>query len=172
MEKITGELAALATGVQRAQGQAGAAEHQAQDVPRRATAAGFAAVAAGMTRVQGAIAQIRGGLSTLAGVIEQAIRATTGVAQQPSLQETIAAMASVRTGVDGIRETAGAVIAQIGQAQQLVTAALQGGQPGPLLQALDGIRQVVAQMAQQAGTVLQTVDAVVAQAAQLGTLGN
>lgn len=52
IEKIIGELGALLTGVERAQGQAAAAENQAREVAMLAAGSGFVTVAAGMARVR------------------------------------------------------------------------------------------------------------------------
>ncbi|MEH1101963.1 DUF6244 family protein [Micromonospora sp. CPCC 205561] len=172
IEKITGELRALTTGVDRAQTLAAAADNQAQEVALRAAGAGFAAVAAGLARVRGAISEIRGGLGGLATTIAEAARATAAVPQQASPQETIAGLAPVRSAIDGIRDAATATAAQVGETRQLVVAVLQGGQPGPLLQSLESIRQVLALMVQRTATARQPVETAIAEARQLGSAGN
>ena len=149
VQKITTELRTLATGVERAQSLAAAADQQAQEIALRAAGAGFVAVAAGVARVCGAIATIRGGLGGLAGAVGDAAKVAAGVPEQASPGETITGLTPVQSAVDGIRDQTAATITHVGEAQQLVVGVLQGGQPGPLLQALEGIKQVLVLLVQQ-----------------------
>ncbi|MBQ1050789.1 DUF6244 family protein [Verrucosispora sp. WMMA2044] len=172
VDKITGELRALLTGVERAQGLAAAADRQTQEVAVRAAGAGFAAVAAGLTRVRSAVTAIQGGLGSLSGAIGEATKATAAVPREATPQETISGLAPVQAAVDSARDAAAGTIKQVGEAQQLVTMVLQGGQPGPLLQALESIKQVLVLVVQRTGTARQYVEAAVAEARQLGSSGN
>ncbi|MFC8851225.1 MULTISPECIES: DUF6244 family protein [unclassified Micromonospora] len=172
IEKITGELRALLTGVERAQGLAAAADRQAQEVALRAAAAGFVAVAAGVARVRDVIIGLQGGLGSLAGSIGEATRATVAVPNEATPQETIAGLAPVQSAVDSARDAAAGAITGVGEAQQLVAMVLQGGQPGPLLQALDGIKQVLVLVVARTTSARQAVEAAIAQARQLGSSGN
>ncbi|MGW3787615.1 DUF6244 family protein [Micromonospora chokoriensis] len=172
IEKITGELRALMTGVERAQGLAAAADSQAQEVALRAAGAGFVAVAAGVARVRNAITGIQGALGRLAGSIGEAAKATAAVPNEATPQETIAGLAPVLSAVDAAREAAAGAITGVGEAQQLVAVVLQGGQPGPLLQALEAIKQVLVLVVQRTGGTRQAIEAAIAQARQLGSSGN
>ncbi|MFI9644639.1 DUF6244 family protein [Micromonospora sp. NPDC051925] len=172
IEKITGELRVLMTGVERAQGLAAAANNQAQEVALRAAGAGFVAVAAGMARVRSAITGIQGGLGSLAGLIGEATKVTAAVPNEATPQETIAGLGPVQSAVDAARDAAAGAITGVSEAQQLVAVILQGGQPGPLLQALDGIKQVLVLVVARTGGARQAVEAAIAQARQLGSSGN
>ncbi|MFV2116865.1 DUF6244 family protein [Micromonospora sp. LOL_025] len=172
IEKITGELRALTAGVDRAQALASAADNQAQEVALRAAGAGFAAVAAGLTRVRDGIATVRGGLGSLATTVGEATKSTTAVPQEASPHETITGLTPVHHAVDGIRDTAAATIAQVGQTRQLVTTVLHGGQPGPLVQSLEQITQVLTLVVQRTVTARQAVETAIAEARQLGSAGN
>ncbi|MCM0676122.1 DUF6244 family protein [Micromonospora phytophila] len=172
IEKITGELRALMAGVERAQGLTAAADSQAQEVALRAAGAGFVAVAAGVARVRNAITGIQGRLGSLAGSIGEATKATAAVPNEATPQETIAGLAPVQSAVDAARDAAAGAITGIGEAQQLVAVILQGGQPGPLLHALDGIKQVLVLVVQRTGGARQSIDAAIAEARQLGSSGN
>ncbi|RLK24788.1 hypothetical protein DER29_2724 [Micromonospora sp. M71_S20] len=172
IEKITGELRALTTGVDRAQTLASAADNQAQEVALRAAGAGFAAVAAGLTRIRDGIATVRGGLGSLATTIGEATKSTAAVPQEASPHETITGLTPVHHAVDGIRDTAAATIAQVGQTRQLVTTVLHGGQPGPLIQSLEQITQVLTLVVQRTATARQAVETAIAEARQLGSAGN
>ncbi|MGC4806731.1 DUF6244 family protein [Micromonospora sp. DT233] len=172
IEKITDELRALSTGVERARGLAGAAHKQAQEVALRAAGAGFAAVAAGMVRVQGSISEIQGGLGGLATSIAEATKAAAAVPERATAQETIAGLAPVQSAVDGVRDGTAATIARVGEVQQLATMVLQGGQPGPMLSGLENIKQVLTMLAQRTGTARQAVEVAIVEARQLGSSGN
>ncbi|WP_433532336.1 DUF6244 family protein [Micromonospora sp. CA-263727] len=172
IEKITGELRVLMTGVERAQGLAAGADNQAQQVAMRAAGAGFVVVAAGMARVRDAITSIQGGLGNIANAIGEATKATTAVPQEATPQQTIAGLAPVQSAVDNARDAAAVTIGHVGEAQKLVTMTLQGGQPGPLLQALDSIKQVLALVVTRTGGARQHIEAAIAEARQLGSSGN
>ncbi|MEV2241043.1 DUF6244 family protein [Micromonospora sp. NPDC049891] len=172
IEKITGELRALMAGVERAQGLVAAADRQAQEVTLRAAGAGFAAVAAGMARVHNAITGIQGGLGSLAGSIGDATKSTAAVPHEATPQQTASGLAPVLGATDSARDAARGAIEQVGAAQQLVTMVLQGGQPGPLLQALDSVKQVLVMVSARTGAVRQAVEAAITEARQLGSSGN
>lgn len=172
IEKITGELKALMAGVERAQGLTAAADRQAQEVAMRAASAGFLAVAAGVARVRSALSDVQGGLGRLGGSIGEATKAVAAVPQQATPQETIAALTPVQSAVGGARDAAGGAITRIGETQQLVTTILQGGQPGPLLQALDGIKHVLMQVVARTSGARQAVEAAIAEAQRVGSAGN
>ncbi|MEW2383673.1 DUF6244 family protein [Micromonospora sp. NPDC047707] len=172
IEVITGELRVLLTGVERAQGLTVAADNQAQQVALRAAGAGFAAVAAGMARVRDAIATVQGRLGGLAGSIGEAVKMTAAVPHEATAQETIAGLLPVQSGIDSARDAAAGIITQVGETQQLVAMVLQGGQPGPLLQSMESVKQVLVSVVQRAGSARRAVDVAAAEARQLGSSGN
>ncbi|MGI5147229.1 DUF6244 family protein [Plantactinospora sp. CA-294935] len=172
IEKIAGELRALSAGVERAQGQAAAADNHAREIAMRAAGSGFVAVGAGMSRVRNAIAGVQARLGELDGLMGEAVKAATAVPQGVSPAETIAGLTPVQSTVAGARDTIAGIIAQVAEAQQLVTVALQGGEPGPMLSALESIKQVLAQVGQRTAMARQFVDEAIVEARQLGSLGN
>ncbi|MFG1776862.1 DUF6244 family protein [Micromonospora sp. NPDC049048] len=172
IEKINAELSALTAGTDRARGLTAAAGNQAQEVGVRAAGAGFAAVAVGMVRVRDAITEIQAGLGRLSTSIGEAAQAAAAVPRQGTPQETVAGLAPVRSALDSARDAGTGVIGQVGEAQQLVTAVLHGGEPGPLLQALEGAKQVVVLIVQRTGSTRQVVEAATAEARRLGSSGN
>ncbi|MBY8872288.1 hypothetical protein K7640_10600 [Micromonospora sp. PLK6-60] len=171
IEQITGELRALTAGVERAQGLVGAADKQAQQVALRAAGAGFAAVAAGVVRVRGAIGEVQGGLGGLATSLNEATRGTATVPQRATPQETIAGLAPVRQAVDAARQATARSIAQVGEVQQLARTVLLGGEPGPLLAALESVKQVLTLVVQRTTGARQAVEAAIAEARHLGAAG-
>lgn len=125
-----------------------------------------------MARVRNAITGIQGGLGRLAGSIGEATTAAAAVPNEATPQETIAGLAPVQSAVDAARDAAAGAITGVGEAQQLVAMVLQGGQPGPLLQALEAIKQVLVLVVQRTGGARQAIEAAIAQARQLGSSGN
>ncbi|MGC4807181.1 DUF6244 family protein [Micromonospora sp. DT233] len=172
IDKIAGELRGLMAGAERSRGLAAAVDNKAQEVMIRAGSSGFTAVAAGMVRVRAAVSTIQGGLGGVAEAVSEAAAATAAVPQKGSPQETISGLLPVKSSIVRARDAATGAIAQIGEAKQLVAMVLQGGQPGPMLQALDGVREVVVLMVQRTGTAGELVDAAIAEAGQLGSSGN
>ncbi|MER7168283.1 DUF6244 family protein [Micromonospora sp. NPDC000207] len=172
VEEITGELRAVLTGVERAQSLTAAADNQAQETAVRAAGAGFAAVAAGLTRVRSAIATVQSGLATLATATGEAVKATSTVPREATPQETIAALAPVQQGITAAREACTATIGHVDEARQVVSMVLQGGQPGPLLQSLDSVKQVLVMLVQRTHTAQQSVEATTNRARRLGSAGN
>ncbi|MFG1849646.1 DUF6244 family protein [Micromonospora carbonacea] len=172
MEQIIGELRALTAGVDRAQVLTAAVDRQAQEIALRAAAAGFAGIAAGITQVRATVSTIQGGLGSLAAAVGEATTAAAAVPRQAATQETITALAPVQQRITAARESATATINHLDDARNLVSVVLQGGQPGPLLQALDGVNQVLVLVVHRAGTAGQAVEAATGQARQLGASGN
>lgn len=172
VEEIATELGALTAGVEQAQGQAAAAGRQAEEVARQAAGAGFVAVATGMLAVQQAIAEIQGRLGNLGGLIGEAAKATAAVPQEGSPQESIAGLTPVQERLDRAREAASATIEQVDKTQRLVTVTLQGGQPGPMLSALQNITQVLVPLTQRMSSARQSTDVAIVRARQLGASGN
>src|SRR5690349_21760936 len=99
-----------------------------------------------MARVRASIATVQGGLGGLAGSIGEATKMIAAVPREATPQATIAGLTPVQSGMDSARDAASTIIGQVGEAQQLVTKVLRGGQPGPLLQSLESIKQVLVSM--------------------------
>ncbi|WP_212819609.1 DUF6244 family protein [Polymorphospora rubra] len=172
VEKITDELRALAAGVEAAHNLAATADNRAQEAAVRATAAGFIAVAAGMAQVRSTIGSIQSGLSGLGKTFGQAATACAAVPRQASSEETISVLGSVQGELATARDTVTATAGQVGEAQRLVAMVLRGGDPGPLLSALGGIREVLGQLGQRVATAGEQVTAAIAEARRLGAAGN
>ncbi len=172
IETIGHELRAMSAGMDQAQHAAAAADARAQDVAARAAMTGLAGVAMGMGQVSQAIHEIRQRLGAIARGISEAAGPVSGAEKQPSPQETIALLSPASDQVTAVREGIYAAIGRVAETQQLVGAVLQGGQPGPLVSALDGIRQVLGEVAQRSDAARQHLAVAIAQARQLGESGN
>ncbi|MGC5031135.1 DUF6244 family protein [Micromonospora sp. DT229] len=171
-DSIRDDLQTMAEGVATAQQGAAAVDHAVEQIAARAVGAGFAGIAVGLTRVREQVGQVRARLSTIGGILGEASRSVSAVPQQPSPQEAITALTplvAALAAADGAVETAAAGIEE---ARRLVAAALQGGQPGPTLARLQQVGQGLAAVRARGGEARHHVDAALAQARQVGDLGN
>lgn len=172
IEKITGELRAMTAGVDRAQGNAAGADAKAQEIAARAARSGFTGIAAGMSRLRNEIAEVRARLAGVGSFINEAATAVAAAPKEMSPEQTIAVLAPVQEKVSGVRDQITATIAKVEETKQLAAAVLRGGQPGPMISALDSIKQVLVLVAQRGGTAKQQVEIAVGEARQVGESGN
>ncbi len=172
IEKITGELLAMAAGVDKAQGDAATADARAQEIAARAARSGFTAIAAGVSQVRSAIAEVRARLVSVGGSINEAAAAVVAAPWEMSPEQTIAVLAPVQEKVGGVQDQVAATITKVEETKQVAAAVLRGGQPGPMVSALDAVKQVLVLVAQRAGTAKHGVQTAVGEARQLGGSGN
>ena len=156
----------------QAQQAAAAADHTAEQIARRAAAAGFAGIAHALTAVRTTIQQTHRQITDLTGQVSHATRPVAAAPKEISPAQTIALLTPAAETITKMQDGIRAAIEHVGKARQQAATALQGGQPGPLLGQLDQIRQVLAQTGQRATTARQHLTATIAQAQQIGQAGN
>ncbi|MBO4204776.1 DUF6244 family protein [Micromonospora echinofusca] len=171
-DSISGDLQAMGAGVSAAQQEAAAVNSAVEQVAARAAAAGFAGIAVGLARVREVVGQVRARLTTAGGVLGEASRSVAAVPQQPSPQETISVLTPVVAALSTVDSAVAAAAAGIEEARRLAAATLQGGQPGPTLARLQQLGQTLAAVKTRGGGARQHVEAALAQARQVGDLGN
>lgn len=170
-DTIGADLRATAAGVDRSLQETGAVDHAIEQISARAMASGFAGIPVGLARVREVLGQARSRLTEAGGILGEASRTVTAVAQQPSPQEAITALTSVVAALTTVDGHITGAAAAVDEARRHVATVLQGGQPGPMLARLQQILQVLA-AARSRGTVArQHVDTALAQARQVGELG-
>ena len=74
--------------------------------------------------------------------------------------------------LDAAHAAIAAVMDLIAKAQQLAAAALQGGQPGPILARLDAIREIMMAVAQRSSQAKDHITDALAEARTTGDKGN
>ncbi|MEV4847453.1 DUF6244 family protein [Micromonospora matsumotoense] len=171
-DTIGADMQAMAAGVDRAQQEAAAVDQAIEQITARSVASGFAGIAVGLARARETLGQARSWLAQADGVLGEASRSLRAVPQQSSPQETIAALTPVLaalTALDGHVTSAGSAV---DDTRRLLAAALQGGQPGPMLSRLQQVLQVLAAVRTRRTEARQHVEAVLALARQVGELGN
>ncbi|MFI6163000.1 DUF6244 family protein [Micromonospora haikouensis] len=171
-DSISADLQAMRAAVGAAQQEAAAVDHAVEQIAARAVAAGFAGIAVGLGRVREVVGQVRTRLTAAGGVLGEASRSVSAAPQQPSPQETIGALTPVVAALSSVDSAIAAATAGIEEARRLATAALQGGQPGPTLARLQQLGQTLATVKTRGSQARQHLDAALAQAKQVGDLGN
>lgn len=172
IDAITSELRALAAGVDKAQANAAAADSQAQEIAARATRSGFTGIAMGMSRIREAIREVRAGLAGVSRSVSEATAPVAAAPKERSPQQTVAVLTPAAGKIAAARDGIAAAVAKVDEAQRLTAAVLQGGQPGPMLAALEATRKVLIQVAQRCAAANQQVDAASVAARQIGNQGN
>jgi hypothetical protein len=171
-DTIGADLQAMAAGVDRSQQEAAAVDHAIEQIAARAVASGFAGITVGLARVREVLGQARSRLTDAGGVLGEASRSVGAVAQQPSPQETITALTPVVAALTAVDGHVTATASAVEDARRLVTAALQGGQPGPTLSRLQQVLQLLATIRTRGAEARGHVETALAQAGQVGDLGN
>jgi hypothetical protein len=165
-------LAAMTTGIGRAQETTAAADHAAGQIAARAAGSGFVGIAQAMARVRDAIKEVHAQIAGLGNSVNEARTPVASAPDQMSPQQTIAVLAPASEKIGTIHSEIGGAIAKVDQVRQLATATLQGGQPGPMLARLDAIKQVLVAVAQRGNTAKQQVETALAEARKTGDAGN
>jgi hypothetical protein len=172
IEKITDELRAMSAGVDKAQANTAAADATAREIATRAAGAGLIGIAAGMSGVRKAIGEIGERIGAAGDSISRAATAVAAAPREMSPQQTIAVLAPAQQTIDGAHGQVAAAIAKVDETKQLAAAVLRGGQPGPMLAALEAVKQILVLLAQRAGSAKQRVQIGVREARQTGASGN
>lgn len=172
IDTISNELRALAAGLDKAQANAAAADSRAQEIAARAARSGFTGIAAGVSRIREAIREIRGRLAGVSRSVSEAAAPVAAAPKELSPQQTVVVLTPATEKITAARDGIAATVAKVDEAQRLTAAALQGGQPGPMLAALEAVKQVLIQVAQRCAVANQQVGAAIAAARQVGDQGN
>jgi len=172
LQAIGDEVRVLASALDRVNGAAGAAVGRAQEIGARAARAGFAGVAAGMARVCTALGEVRAALTPVGGSLGEAAVSLAAVPKEATPDQVVAALNAATGKVTAARDGVAGVAARLTDVQRLVLAVLQGGQPGPMVSALDGVRHGLAQVGQRCDAVNVRISAAVEEARKIGDAGN
>ena len=169
---IDGSLAAMTTGVGRAQEATAAADAAAGQIAARAAGSGFVGVAQAMARVRDAIREVHAQVTGVGDSVDEARTAVASAPDQMSPQQTIAVLAVALERIGTVHTGIGAAVATVDQVRQLASASLHGGRPGPMLARLDAIKQVLVAVAQRGNTARQQVETALAEVRKTGDAGN
>jgi hypothetical protein len=169
-DAISGDLQAMAAGVDRARQHVAAVEHALEQTAARAIASGFNGIAIALRPVREASGQARVQLTAAEETIREGSRSLAAALQQQSPQEVITALTPMAATLSAADSGVAAAAATVERARRLVTAALQGGQPDPILSRLQQVSQCLAAVRARGAEARQHVDAALAQARQVGDI--
>jgi hypothetical protein len=172
LTSIAQGLRAMGEGIDRAQQAVAAANARAEEIAARAAMTGFVGISMGVQQVQLSIGEIRQRLMTLARSVEEAAGPVADASGGASPQETVALLNPASEHVSRVRDGVAGLVEQVTQVQQLTGAVLLGGQPGPMLAALDQVKQDLTGVIGQSDLTREAVAAAVAAAQGLGEQGN
>lgn len=168
IETIVDDLRVMAAGVDAARDNATAADAKAHAIAAQAARSGFTGIATSMSRLRSAIAEIQAPLVTVGGLLSEAVSMMVAVPMQMSPERTVAVLAALQETVSNIRDQVAATIVKVEESKQLTVAVLSGGQPGPMLSALDRVRQILVLVAQRGGMAAPQVETIIGRARRAG----
>jgi hypothetical protein len=171
VDDIRSEATAMRDAVTSAQTTADGAHAHAGRIADEANRMGFRGIAGRLIEVQRAVVEIRSRLVAADDRLDEARTSIGTASAQSSPQQVIDAVAPVQAAVGTVQDIVSETIAQVSSAQRLVAAALDGGQPGPMLARLESIRTTLAGVLGQCDMASRHVTAALAQAQQAGVLG-
>lgn len=172
VEKINSDLRGMREGVKNAQDRAAAAAAKSKEITARAAASGFAGIATRLAQLTQKIEQVQAMTAHAGTNVEAAATSAAGVSSTGAPEQTLAGLTPAGQHLDSGIKVIGGTVATVDQANQLAAAVLQGGQPGPMLAVLDGIKQALAPAAVRGNSVAQEMRVAIAEARRLGDLGN
>jgi hypothetical protein len=172
LQTIAQQLRGMAAGIERAQQTTAAADSRAEEIAQRAMMSGFAGIAMAVQQLRMSIGEVRQRLMTLGRSVSEAASPVAGASGRPSPEETIALLNPASEQVGSVRAELGGLVEQLTRVQQQAGAALHGGQPGPMISALDQVKQVLAEVIGQSDVARQALQEAITEARHLGEQGN
>ena len=172
LQTIAQHLRGMAAGVERAQHAVAAADARADEIAARAMMTGFAGIAMGVQQLRMSISEIRQRLMNIGRSVSEAAAPVAGASGRPSPEETIALLNPASEQVGSVRAELGGLIEQVTRVQQQAGAVLHGGQPGPMISALDQVKQLLAEVIGQSDVTRQALHEAIIEARHLGEQGN
>ncbi len=172
LEAISHSLRAIGAGVDRAQQTAAMADQRAEDIMGQAMVVGMTGTALGMQQIRHGIQEMRQHLLSMGRGVFEAMGLVAAAPPKPSPQETVHVLGAADERTGSARDGLTGVLSQVSQLQQQAGAVLQGGEPGPMISALDQVKQLAGELIQQSDAARQAVAAAIARARQTGSAGN
>jgi hypothetical protein len=172
LETIGGQLRGLGDGLDQVQHSAAAAGQRAEDITARAAALGMTGVAIGVQGIQQQIMEVRQRLATVGQALSAAVGLVAAAPPRPSPDQVVQALSPASEQVGSAANGLTGAAQQVEQVQQQAHAALAGGDPGPLIQALGQVKQLALELAQRCTGVRQGIDQAIVQVQATGRPGN
>jgi len=171
IEQIGQELQVINVALAKALRDVAVADNNLQEIAAKAVRSGFVGIAQHLTRVQPAVREAQTRIAAVQVSAGEAGQALTAVPTQVSPQLMVTVLVPVGEKLTVVNDGVAAALAKVDEAQRLAATALQGGQPGPLLALLNGIKQTLGQVSQRAQTARQHLAVALTEARQTGSTG-
>ncbi len=172
LQTIVQQLRGMAAGIERAQHAVAAADSRAEEIAQRAMMTGFAGIAVGVQQLRMSISEVRQRLMSIGRSVSEAASPVAGASGRPSPGETVALLNPADEQVGSVRSELVGLIEQVTRVQQQAGAVLLGGQPGPMISALDQVKQLLAEVIGQSDLTRQALQEAITEARHLGGQGN
>lgn len=172
LEKITGELRSMREALREAQTRAAGAAVKSREIATRAAGTGFVGVATALAGLTQKIEQVQAMIGAAGSSVEQSAAAVSAAPPAGAAEQTIAALTPASQQLDRAQQMIGGTVDTVEQARRLTATVLQGGQPGPMLALLESIKQCLTQTAIRGLAATKEMQAGIAEARMLGSLGN
>ncbi len=169
VSKIVAALQQALEGLGRAHNAASQAGGRAQQVQAQAARAGFRGIAAGMGGVIERIKKIIETQNSVATSTKATTEAVQRVTADMNPEAVVATLTPVMQQLDVASTNTAAIVTEVDAAKTDATAALKGGKPGPMIAALEQIKQALGQVVSALGDSKQRTDETVAQARETGS---
>jgi hypothetical protein len=167
-EATAGEVAQVVAAISRAQEEALGAAEQATTTTMRAASAGYAAIASQLDAIRRQILAINGVLDGAAIAAKEAGGTVREVTDRMNPTEVARRLSTATAKIEAMRGTLYEAAQQIAITSGNVSQALHGGQPGPLLQRLDLVRQLAAIANHRGDGAKRGINAAIGNAGGLG----
>ncbi|MEV0392908.1 DUF6244 family protein [Polymorphospora rubra] len=171
-DEIDDGLRTLAATVDRARSQTAAIDDALTRISTTAAAAGFTGIVARLTAVREVVADVHRRLAAAGDVLGHAFRSVAAVPGQPSPHDITNALNPALAALTAVDGGLGEAASRVEQATRLVTATLQGGEPGPTLSRLQQLSRTLTAAKAHGHAARQRVKSALTRARQVGATGH
>jgi len=170
-ETVATDLQTITTGLGRAQTITTGLDKEAERITAQAAGAGFTAIAAAMSQIRTAIGELHARLHAATDAVRDTAASVDHARNEASPHEVITALSPAVDRTDTAHREITAALGKADDTQRLVSQALRGGNPGPMLSLLNELKQTLAGERQHLEQARHHLTEAIAQARQLGESG-
>mgnify|MGYP006350039773 FL=1 len=171
IDGIATDLAWIIGAINRARGECGGAAELAGQIARRAAGSGYEAIAVQFDGIRKQITILAGTLGAAASAASSAGTTARAMSGRSTPDEVRGRLGEAAGQLDAMRSGLVTAIEQLGAVSDRVHGALHGGQPGPMLQRLDMIRQLVQAAGMRSTGTKTAIHAAIGNVGQIGAPG-
>ena len=165
---VVADLKAALESLGKAQSETAAADSNVSAVQARTAATGFQGVARRLASVREQLRQAQGRESGIGDDLQQALSRVSAVTDDMTPGEVVSSLSPVIDKSETAGKNTMAVMQELNKAKSAAGAALEGGQPGPLVASIDRPIKTLGQVNVKLRTAKSATEKVIAQARQSG----